>query len=328
MLKSMLPTTWWCRCLWIVATYVLAADVFPVSLLILVNSSGYLPYSDRPGPGWQLPHFPTFEELLFFTSFAFLLLTTTAFFGGVFAGAGWVLGFCSLPRWALRIFASPIAFIASGLTMAGVGWMIAISSTGVLIAAGCGALWGLFVFPRLVTPMNYSLPITVRIAIPLSMLAGGTYWLIKPLLPDSALTNAKVEVIRRDDTGADLSEIDLSHIGSLIAQKAKGSGKYTSVNRLAFTTDGRNQVRILVIIDDPIPITHTFLLPRVGDVIYHQIHGKWKEERTDPANSNLSLQLASLSSSDIKLEISGPCCTSMTQSMGPFRSPRVGQKKK
>jgi hypothetical protein len=318
MLKRMLPNAWWSCGPWIVATYVIAADFVPNSLLVLVNSAGYLPYSDRPGPGWQTPHFPTGEELHFFIGFAALLLKGTAFYGLIFAAAGLVLGFCSIPRWALRVLAAPTAFLASGLMMAAAGWMIAISSMGVYSASGCGALWGLFVFPVLVPRMRYSLPIAARIALPLVMLVGGTFWLVKPMLPDPGLTNGKIEIIRQDPAGADLSQIDLSYLGPSIIREAEGSGKYVSVNRMEFTTDGRNQVRVLLIVDDDRPVTHAFLLPRSGDVIYRQRQGKWSEERADARNSKLSLELSSQTFDGVSLELKGPCCSSMAQSFAPY----------
>ncbi len=319
MLKRMLPNTWWCRCLWIVATYVVAADLLPNALLILVNSAGYLPYSDRPGPGWQVPHLPTGEEARFFVGFAVLLLPVTAIYGLIFAVAGLALGFCLLPRWGLRVLAAPTAFIASGLIMAAGGWMIAISSIGVYTAAGCGALWGLLVFPGLVPRMSRTLPIALRIALPAVVFAGGTYWLVKPLLPDSGLTNAKIEIIRRDDAGVDLSKVDLSYVGPSITKEVKGAGKYVSVSRMEFTTDGRNQVRVLLIIDDARPISNTFLLPRSGDAVYRQSHEKWNEERTDARNSKLSLQLSSRDPDGITLQTKGPCCSSQAQSFAPYR---------
>lgn len=300
-------------------SYVTAADLLPNLLLVLVNSIGYLPYSDRPGPGWQTPHLPSVEELRFFVSFARLLLEATAFYGLIFATAGLVLGFCSLPRWALRLLATPTAFLASGLMMAAGGWMIAISSMGVYTAAGCGALWGLFVFPLLVPRMSYALPVAARIAVPVAMLAGGTYWLVKPLLPDPGLTNAKIEIIRRSDAGADLSKVDPGYVGPSIIRKAKGSGKYVSVNRMEFTTQGRNQVRVLLIIDDDRPIAHTFVLPRSGDAIYRQSQGKWNEEQAEARNSKLSLGLSPQRSGEINLELKGPCCSSMAQTFTPYR---------
>ena len=319
MLKRMLPNTWWSCILWIVPTYVIAADLIPNSLLVLVNSVGYLPYSDRPGPGWQTPHLPTGDELHFFVGFAALLLKGTAFYGLMFAAAGLVLGLCHLPRWGLRVVVAPTAFLASGLMMAAAGWMIAISPVGVYIAAGCGAIWGLFVFPRLVPRMAYVLPIAARIALPIVMLTGTTYWLVKPMLRDPGLTNGKIELVRRDNAGADLSQVDLSYLGPSIPLEVRGSGKYVSVDRMEFTTDGRNQVRVLLIIDDDRPIAHEFLLPRSGDAIYRQSQRKWNEERADTRKSKLWLHLSSRDSEAISLQLKGPCCSSIAETLGPYR---------
>ena len=319
MLKRMLPNAWWSRSLCIVATYVFAADLVPSLLLLLVNSAGYLPYSDRPGPGWQTPHLPTGQELRLFLGFAALLLEATALYGLIFAAAGWALGFCRLPRWVLRVMAAPTAFLTSGLMMAAGGWMIAISPVSVYTAAACGAFWGLFVFPKLVIGTGYALPIAARMALPIMMLVGGTYWLVKPMLPDPGLTNAKIEIIRRDEAGADLSQINLSYVGTSITRKATCSGKYVSVNRMEFTTEGRNQVRVLLIIDDAHPIAHTFLLPRSGDAIYRQSQGEWNEERAEARNSKLSFDLSSSDAFGISLQLKGPCCSSMAQSFGPYR---------
>jgi hypothetical protein len=214
--------------------------------------------------------------------------------------------------------AAPTAFLAAGLMMAAVGWYIALSSMGVYTAAGCGLLWGIFVFPKLVPRMGRTLPIAARIALAVVMFVGSTYWLLRPILPDPGLTNAKIEVIKRDGAGANLSQIDLSYVGSSIAQEVRGSGKYVSVNRMEFTSDGRNQVRVLLIIDDDQPVPHTFLLPRFGDAIYRQSQGKWNEERTEARNSKLSLELISKDSDGINLQLKGPCCSSMAQSVGPY----------
>src|ERR1700722_17906498 len=130
MLRRMLPTSWWSRSLWIVTTYVIAADLLPNLVLVLVNCAGYLPYSDRPGPGWQMPHLPTGDELRFFAGFASRLLGATAFYGLIFAAAGLVLGFCLLPRWALRVLAAPTAFPKRRIVMGAGGRVIDKCSLG------------------------------------------------------------------------------------------------------------------------------------------------------------------------------------------------------
>jgi hypothetical protein len=313
MVNRFLPNVWWSRALWIVATYVVATDFLPNVLLIVVGCVGYLPYSDRPGPGWQTAHLPTSEEIRFFAGFAWLLLPSSAVYGLTFSAAAMALGFCVMPRWGLRIAAAPLAFVASGLMMAAAGWLIAISSVGIYIAAGCGALWGLLAFPRLVPRMSRTLPKALRLALPVVLLTGGTYWLLRPLLPDPGLTNAKIEVIRRAEREADLASLDLSYLGPSIALEAKGVGKYASASRMDFRTDGRNQVRVLLIVDDAHLIANTFVLPRTGDAIYRQSDGRWRQERKGSGISKLSLKLNSQGSDGIDLQVLGPCCSTMTQ---------------
>ena len=204
--------------------------------------------------------------------------------------------------------------------MAAAGWLIAISSVGVYIAAGSGALWGLFVFPRLVPRMSPTLTKTLRLALPVVLLTGGTYWLVRPLMPDPGLTNAKVEVIRRDERGTDLAGLDLSYLGPSIAREANGIGKYASASRMEFRTDGRNQVRVLLLVDDAHLIANTFVLPRTGDAIYRQSEGRWRQQRKGLGISKLSLKLNSLNSQDstgIDLQALGPCCSTMTQTHAP-----------
>ncbi len=319
MLKWLRPNTWWLCFIWVVVTYVIAADFLPNLLLVLVNSIGYLPYSDRPGPGWQPAHLPSKEELQFFFGFSLLLIKITAFYGLLFAGAGWVLGFCRVPRWVLRILASPFAFLSAAFSMAAAGWMIAISSLGIYIAAGCGALWGLFIFPRLVPSRTYVLPIAARVVIPVVLFAGSGYLLARPFFPDPALTNAKIEVIRRDDAGVEPSQFDYNYLGHAFVAKAAGNGKYVSLSRMEFSTDDRNHVRVLLIIDDARVVAHTFLLPRTGDVIYRQSNGVWKEDRSEGRNSKISVELSPTNSNGTQLQTKGPCCSSMSQSFAPYR---------
>ena len=319
-MKRKLTDAWWVRLPMIVATYVIATDLLPNILLILVNSIGYLPYSDRPGPGWQMPpHVPTGPELRFFISFAFLLVKGTVFYGFMFSVSALILAFCSVPRWALRVLAVPTAFLASGVMMDAAGWLIAISALGVWTAAACGAVWGFFAFPRLIPPMNRLLPTTIRMTLPIVMFVGGTYWLLKPLLPDPGLTNAKIQVIRRGDAGASMTNIDLNFVGPSIARYAQGSGKYVLANRMEFTTDGRKQAHVLLIIDDDRPIAHTFVLPRSGDAIYRQHQGKWTEEHREARNSKILLEFSSNDGRAISLHVKGPCCSSMTQTFEPWQ---------
>lgn len=305
---------WSLALLGVLVTYVLATDLLPDLLLLAVNSCGYLPYSDRPGPGWQRPHLPSKGELQFFLGFALLVLRGSALYGGLFAALAGLLGFCRTPRWGLRIIATPLAFISSGIMMASAGWMIAISSMGVYTAAICGGLWGLLSFPRLVPRASYTPPLALRIVAPLILLAVGGYWLIRPLLPNRALTNAKVEIIQRNATGG--APLSFAYLGPGFAGNVHDANKYASVSRLEFTTDGKNQVRVLLIVDDPQPVAHTFVLPRTGTVVYRQSHGVWDEEQPGGKPSDISVRLTAFNST---LQTLGPCCSSMSSSFAPYR---------
>jgi hypothetical protein len=308
------PKSWWSLLLWTVVTYVLATDVLPNLLLVMINSVGYLPYSDRPGPGWQSPHLPSKEELQFFFGFALLLLRGAAFYGSLFALLSIILGWCRAPRYLNRVVATILALVSSGIMMAAAGWMIAISAMGVYTAATCGALWGLLVFSRLVPRFSYLPPLAIRIIAPLLALALGGYWLIRPMLPNRALTNAKIEVIRRSPS--EQTAPSLAYLGPEFAYQLREANKYVAVSRMDFATDGKNQVRVLLIVDDPQPTAHTFVLPRTGTVVYRQHDGIWKEEQSGGKPSDISVSFTAFNST---LQTQGPCCSSMSSGFAPYR---------
>jgi hypothetical protein len=200
-LRRVLPTTWWSSFLWISLSYVLATNCLPNLLLLLINCAGYLPYSDRPGPGWQPPHIPSKQELEFFFGFTRYLLPSTAIYGGAFGAIGLLFGLCSLPRWAIRAIAVPLCLLASALLMAAAGWMIAISALGVYLAAGCAALWALIVLPNLIVPRDPPLSIFPRVALPCILMAAGGFYLVRPFLPQATIPALDLDFTRCSDTG-------------------------------------------------------------------------------------------------------------------------------
>ena len=50
-------------------------------LLFVASAVGYLPYSDRPGPGWHGAHIPGLREIGFYFSFAIFFAITSAYCG-------------------------------------------------------------------------------------------------------------------------------------------------------------------------------------------------------------------------------------------------------
>jgi hypothetical protein len=121
-------------------------------------------------------------------------------------------------------------------------------------------------------------------------------------------------VIRRGVPGQ--APLSLDYLGPAFAGKAKQLDTYISVSRLEFATDGKNQVRALLIVDDPQPIAHTFVLSRTGTVVYRQSHGVWEEEQSGGKPSDISVRLTGFNST---LQTQGPCCSSMSSSFAPYR---------
>lgn len=65
-------------------------------------------------------------------------------------------------------------------------------------------------------------------------------------------------ILKTTSEGAALS---LDYLEPGFAGNLKEANTYTSVSRLEFTTDGKNQARALLIVEDPDLVAHTFVLP-------------------------------------------------------------------
>lgn len=316
---------WWSSFLWILATYVLFADVLPNLLLVAVNCSGYLPYSDRPGPGWQTPHFPSKDEIGFFLSFAQLLLWPTAIYGAGFAAAGLVFRFCSLPKWLIRLIATPLAFIASGLMMAAAGWMIAISALGIYVAAGSGFIWGLLVLPQFVIRRRTPPAMWIRVCLPVIILVPATSLLLRPLLPNPAETQVTVFVIEKTPKGKHLSEMDWKEFGGMPHFENAPDDLYAPVSLSVMTMDEKRKARILVMLSDD-PGSDTILkAPRTGDTVYREKSQKYTEIQRGSGTASFKIKI--LKGGSVTSE--GECCHSGTSQVWGFPpQERTGQAKR
>jgi hypothetical protein len=274
-LSGILPKRWWSRFLWIFAAYILVADFLPTLVMLVVNCSGYLPYSDRPGPGWQSPHLPSKDELLFFWGFAVLLLRPTAIYALALAAAGWVCGLCSFPRWLIRSLMALPAFLASGLMMAATGWMIAISSFGICLAAGCGLLWAVFISPLLVHRREPALPLLARVLIPSAFFGCGVYLLIRPFLPSRADTTTTVYVVERTPIGAAMQQLDWSGFGEMPNIQMIQSDSFAPVSLMTYSMSDKRKSRVLIILSDSSSPETKLVVPRTGDAVYEEKNGNW-----------------------------------------------------
>jgi hypothetical protein len=148
-----------------VGLYVLLVVAGSVLLLLASSAVGYLPYSDRPGPGWgNVPvHLPRLEEVKYFASWAVLLLPMCYYFGALlFAFIAWIR-WLKAPTWLVRAAGGLFCAGISMLSIAAAGWYIAIAvfvtnSVGVL-----GLLFGLLILPRMSLQREQPLSLAVRI---------------------------------------------------------------------------------------------------------------------------------------------------------------------
>ena len=118
------------------------------TFLFLVSSTivGFLPYSDRPGPGWGRAAF-SWREVSFFVGWLPLLIYPLLFLGLALFPFAWLLGWFRAPRWLLRVFGAVFSGFAALIAVLAGGWYIAISQSAALAAALAGMIYGAVVLP-------------------------------------------------------------------------------------------------------------------------------------------------------------------------------------
>ena len=258
--------------LWVFATYLLAVDVLPNFLLLIINCSGYLPYSDRPGPGWQPPHWPHWEELSFFIGFALYLGIPTCLYATGQTILARICELCSLPKWVVGIVGSILGFFASALSMAAAGWMIALSPLGVYLAAGCGLVWGALVLPWIVKPRQQHVAIGIRIALPIVLTGAAAFALIYPLLPKTPEVGITFE-ISRITPGAGLISADKTPYlkaetqSEIEALNLRGD-LHGGIQSALVSAGDPNGVDVVVLALQPIDHEYKLEVPAKGHVVY------------------------------------------------------------
>lgn len=114
-------------------------------VLVLSTLVGYLPYSDRPGPGWHgVGQTASLSAVWYFLSWAGFAALYVAVVGlMLFVGAR-ILQLIKCPRWLIRIIGALASGFLSLYVIAGVGWYIAIAALPVYAAGALGAAFGAF----------------------------------------------------------------------------------------------------------------------------------------------------------------------------------------
>ncbi|HZD93401.1 MAG TPA: hypothetical protein VE133_04050 [Candidatus Sulfotelmatobacter sp.] len=137
---------------WFSTLWMYNAMVSACSILLLLGSSaiGYLPYSDRPGPGWgNIPsHIPQWGEIRYFSGWLVLLLPVSYFLGNIlFIFMAWIR-WLSVPKWLACALGGLFCAGFTMLAVAAAGWYIAISVAITNSVGICGLFFGAWLLPR------------------------------------------------------------------------------------------------------------------------------------------------------------------------------------
>jgi hypothetical protein len=134
---------------WVRSLGLYVAVVAAGTLLFLIGSSivGYLPYSDRPGPGWERGVF-SWSEVRFFVGWLPILIYFLLYLGAALFPFARLLGWFRSPRWLLRVFGGLFAGVAALIGLLAAGWYIAISQYPVYAGALAGTIYGAILLPH------------------------------------------------------------------------------------------------------------------------------------------------------------------------------------
>jgi len=130
-------------------TYVLVVVGGTVILLIISSFIGYLPYSDRPGPGWHgWRGNISVREILFFLSWAALGVIPGSIYGSLLFLSIQLLRWIQTPLLFIRALGAISSGFLSFYLILGLGWYIAIAAFPVYGAGVLGLLFGGWLLPR------------------------------------------------------------------------------------------------------------------------------------------------------------------------------------
>jgi hypothetical protein len=250
------------------------------SLVLLLSSCfGYLPYSDRPGPGWWgRVHWPSWAEFVTYIGFAPWFAYFCLFFGLGLFGLCLVLGIASSPRWLNRLIGGVIAAAAAGLAVMAAGWYLALAAIGPDAAIVLGLLYGVFLFPRFIESRSRPISRWIRVSTVSCATALFVYWIIYPFLPHEPLASINYDLVRV--TPGEKAVTSTSFLGSEIATELAVLNLRGNVHGgIGGGGGGSGQnatpIDMELIALEPITKEAKLVIPKTGPVIYILKDGAW-----------------------------------------------------
>jgi hypothetical protein len=262
-------------------------------LLVAVSAIGYLPYSDRPGPGWYAAHIPNLHEVGYYASWAtffvgpFALLWGTLLFVLVRA-----LGWFATPRWLVRTIAVIFAFFLSLVGLAATGWYIAIAGVVVYGGAVIGSLFGGWILPRFTGSAGPIRSNWLRWAGVAVVVLGSFGVVIYPVLPDRDAQSLDVMIKRLvpgpGEIGPDsgLTKDEVAVLNSLGLKGELHGGIQSS------SGSGEKSARALIVIRGALTSKIKLRQPKATNVVYVQDGSTWRMYPSDAPTLRKRITLA------------------------------------
>lgn len=244
-------------------------------LLVSVSAIGYLPYSDRPGPGWYAAHIPNSQEIGYYASWATFSVGPFALVWGVLLFVlVRALGWLATPKWFVKTVGALCAFFLSLLGLAAAGWFIAIAGTMVYGGAAIGSLFGGWILPRFTGTAGPLRKSGLRWAGAAAVVLGSCGLMIYPMLPDRNAQSLDV-VIERLVPGPD----ELVGGGGLVLTKDEATilnslglkGKlHAGIESFSSSGSDKKKARALIVIRGPLTSKVRLHQPKATSVVYVQ----------------------------------------------------------
>jgi hypothetical protein len=246
-------------------------------VLLAASSFGYLPYSDRPGPGWYShAHLPTWEEVKIYCGFVSFFAYFVFFQGCVIYVLSLILNLSTPPRWLVRTIGGLVSFLAAGLAVLGAGWYIALAPIGSYAAATMGLLYGIFLFPKYLHPRTKELAVLWRYSLTAVASLVVVGWILFPLFPRKPIPGINYQLDRLVSTEEPMAIAVPSWLGTEIPIEASKLGlRGTLHGGIGGASSDSSSINVLLIALEPIRQEYSLELPAQGYVVYTLQNGSW-----------------------------------------------------
>lgn len=269
-----------------IGLYLLVVVGGTVVLLVASSFIGYLPYSDRPGPGWHGFRWGIgIREIGFFLSWAALVVIPGAVVGALLFLSIQLLQWIHAPRWAIATLGAVVSGFLSFYLIAAMGWYIALDAFPVYGAGVLGCVFGGWLLPRRLLP-RAGFGLRQRLAV-FAVWCLATGWLVLPYLTGpSCEGDQKLEIMfvqwqpssePLSVLGDGLTSVEVAHLEAAgvtgkVTRRGFAEQGWTGTGGITSIEEGRAVILMQRPLDAPVEVPW----PDATSAIYIQETRGWK----------------------------------------------------